>query len=230
MKILFLLTGKKKYCGKEEKFSPLFHNIFNISLTSRFQLHTYLLNVVVWIIFSSILQIWYVEVRISRSISASPLEFEIRRFDCISENLLTFMKWAFSVNQKSQQNHHKNIPIYFDPLKPHFYIVKLGFTGVYIIFLISDQKHRLWVLVRTASFEQKYEKYQNLLSEFFHFLVLKFSIYLNRHVFVMMENNIDPNETGSWWAVSSGSTMLARVSGLVCRAESVKEHLMIILG
>ena len=24
----------------------------------------------------------------------------------------------------------------FDPLKPHFYIVKLGFTGVYFIFLI----------------------------------------------------------------------------------------------
>ena len=27
----------------------------------------------------------------------------------------------------------------FDPLKPHFYIVKLGFTGVYIINLISAQ-------------------------------------------------------------------------------------------
>ena len=27
----------------------------------------------------------------------------------------------------------------FDPLKPHFYRVKLGFTGVYIIFLISAQ-------------------------------------------------------------------------------------------
>ena len=27
----------------------------------------------------------------------------------------------------------------FDPLKPHFYIVKLGFTGVYIIFVISAQ-------------------------------------------------------------------------------------------
>ena len=39
----------------------------------------------------------------------------------------------------------------FDPLKPHFYIVKLGFTGVYIIFLISALKHKLWVLVRTAS-------------------------------------------------------------------------------
>ena len=30
----------------------------------------------------------------------------------------------------------------FDPLKPHFYIVKLRLTGVYIIFLISAQKHR----------------------------------------------------------------------------------------
>ena len=27
----------------------------------------------------------------------------------------------------------------FDPLKHYFYIVKLGFTGVYIIFLISAQ-------------------------------------------------------------------------------------------
>ena len=42
----------------------------------------------------------------------------------------------------------------FDPLKPHFYIVKLGFTGVYIIFLISVQKQRLWVLVRTTSLRQ----------------------------------------------------------------------------
>ena len=39
----------------------------------------------------------------------------------------------------------------FDALKPHFHIVKLGFTGVYIIFLISAQKHILWVLVRTAT-------------------------------------------------------------------------------
>ena len=28
----------------------------------------------------------------------------------------------------------------FDPLKLHFYIVKLGFTGVHIMFLISAQK------------------------------------------------------------------------------------------
>ena len=31
----------------------------------------------------------------------------------------------------------------FDPLKPHFYIIKLGFTGVYIIFLISAKKHNI---------------------------------------------------------------------------------------
>ena len=30
------------------------------------------------------------------------------------------------------------------PLKPHFYIVKLGFTGVHITFVISAQKQRLW--------------------------------------------------------------------------------------
>ena len=39
----------------------------------------------------------------------------------------------------------------FDPFKPHFYTLKRGFTGVYIIFLISAQRHRLWVLIRTAS-------------------------------------------------------------------------------
>ena len=63
--------------------SPLFHNIFNISLTWRVQLHVYLLNVVNRISFSAILQSWYVEVRISRSISESPLEFEITRVDCM---------------------------------------------------------------------------------------------------------------------------------------------------
>ena len=31
----------------------------------------------------------------------------------------------------------------FDPLELLFYILKLGFTRVYIIFLISAQKHRL---------------------------------------------------------------------------------------
>ena len=37
------------------------------------------------------------------------------------------------------------------PFTPHFYIVKLQFTRVYIFFLIFALKHRSWVLVRTAS-------------------------------------------------------------------------------
>ena len=71
----------------------------------------------------------------------------------------------------------------------------MGFTGVYIIFHISAQKHSTHlnhlikeVLMSTHNlcFEQKYEKYQNFLSENSHFLqVVKFSVYLNRHVFVM---------------------------------------------
>ena len=36
----------------------------------------------------------------------------------------------------TNKNHITKTYLYnFDPLKPHFYIVKLGFTGVYIIFL-----------------------------------------------------------------------------------------------
>ena len=66
-----------------------------------------------------------------------------------------------------------------DLLKPNFYMVKLGFTGLSIIFLISAQKHRLWVLVRTAS------PFCFLFSEHFHFLVVKVSVYLNRFVFLM---------------------------------------------
>ena len=38
----------------------------------------------------------------------------------------------------------KHTYIILTPLEPHFYIVKLGFTGVYIIFLISVQIPKLW--------------------------------------------------------------------------------------
>ena len=44
----------------------------------------------------------------------------------------------------------KTCLINFDPHKPHFNIVKLGFIGLYSIFLISAPKHRLLVLIRTA--------------------------------------------------------------------------------
>ena len=70
------------------------------------------------------------------------------------------------------------------------------FTGVYIIFLIL-LKHRLWVLVKTASprrivtttctyklcFEQEYENYQIFFFDFVSFLVVKFSIYFEQACF-----------------------------------------------
>ena len=106
----------------------------------------------------------------------------------------------------------------FDPLKPNFYRVKLGFTGVYIIFLISAQKHRLCVCIRTASprwfqlvptmfWAKILKKIRVFLSEnfqlfwagiwriseflsdfffFFFFLVVKFSVNLKSHVFIML--------------------------------------------
>ena len=60
----------------------------------------------------------------------------------------------------------------FDPIKPHFYIVKLGFTGVYIIFLISAKKIDFGYPFEpprrggsneyhNLCFELKYEKYQS---------------------------------------------------------------------
>ena len=85
------------------------------------------------------------------------------------------------------------------PLKPHFYIVKLGFTGVYIIiflFLLKniDCGYSLEPPGRGGSngypqsvFWAEICKISDFLSENFQFWVVKFSIYLNRRVFVMDE-------------------------------------------
>ena len=45
----------------------------------------------------------------------------------------TFVRWGFYITITKTRLYS------FDPLKPHFYVVKLGFTGVYIIFLIFAQ-------------------------------------------------------------------------------------------
>ena len=91
----------------------------------------------------------------------------------------------------------------FDPLKTHFQIVKLGFTGVHNIFLIfafaknidygyslelpcwgSSSKYPQSIFAEAVltsthklCFEQKYENFQ--------FFAGEFSVYLNRHVFVI---------------------------------------------
>ena len=86
----------------------------------------------------------------------------------------------------------------FDPLQAHYFIVKLGFTGVYIIFLISAQKHRLWILVRTASprrfwrvptiyvLSRNKKKYQFFYMKIFSFWRWNFLYILNRRVSVMV--------------------------------------------
>ena len=60
-------------------------------------------------------------------------------------------------------------------------------------------------------FEQKYEKYQNFLSENFQFLVVQFSVYLNRHVFVMYDILI----IDLWPGTESSSMTLKKVINTV---------------
>ena len=54
---------------------------------------------------------------------------------------------------------------------------------------MGTRQNRLAEAVLTSThnlcFEQKYENYQSFSFETFHFLVVKFLIYLNRRVFVM---------------------------------------------
>ena len=74
----------------------------------------------------------------------------MRQTTCLVVNLIKTYNFAALFNCTTDPI-TKTYLYNFDPLKPHFYIAKLGFTGVYIIFLIFAQKHRLWILVRTAS-------------------------------------------------------------------------------
>ena len=73
---------KRGEIAPEEQFL-LFSTLFYIYISNfRNQIHIHLLNVVVqFIVFLT--QLWDVEVRISRSVSVSPLEYEIRGVDCI---------------------------------------------------------------------------------------------------------------------------------------------------
>ena len=69
----------------------------------------------------------------------------------------------------------------FDPLRPHFYIVKLGFTGVYIIFLISAQKIDCWYSLEPPRWGGSNEYPQSMfcaeiwkISEFFYLKIFSF--------------------------------------------------------
>ena len=59
------------------------------------------------------------------------------------KNMEMYMEWlredhtqeAHPSRGNRRRIHHENTPISFDPLKPHFYTEKLGFTGDTLIFL-----------------------------------------------------------------------------------------------
>ena len=52
-----------------------------------------------------------------------------------------------------------------------------------LIFFLFFQENRIWHFMQIVSII--YEEFQNFLSENFYFLVVKFTVYLNRRVFVM---------------------------------------------
>ena len=89
----------------------------------------------------------------------------------------------------------------FYPLKPHFnIIVKLGFTGVYIIFFLFLPKNIDCVYSLEPPWRDGFNEYpQSVLSrnmkkisevlyENFQFLAVKLSIYLNRRVNVRVKH------------------------------------------
>ena len=112
------------------------------------------------------------------------------------DQLALFAKAGHIWVQQDQAS-RKHTYIILTSLNPIFYTVKLGFTWVYIIFLISTQKHRLWYLLEPSRrgssneypqsiFWAEIWKISEFLSENFQVLVVKFSIYLNRCVIVMV--------------------------------------------
>ena len=68
-----------------------------------------------------------------------------------------------NTNNAHLHDHTKTHLYNFDPLKPHFYIVKLGLQGytLFFLFLLKDIDcgYSLEVSTHNLYFEQKYEKY-----------------------------------------------------------------------
>ena len=114
----------------------------------------------------------------------------------VIRRIIKFQEW-------SEVSSRKHGYIVLTPLKPHFFIVKLGFTGYTLFFTFLpkniDCGYSLEPTHRNGSneypnlcFEQKYEKHKSFLSGNFSVFEVKFSIYLNRRVFVM----------NTWWRVN----------------------------
>ena len=107
-------------------------------------------------------------------------------------HVLKLLQYLPSFPRKRAKRSSKGPPrkhayIILTPLKPYFYIVKLGITGAYIIFLISAQNIDSNGYPQSMFWAEIW-KISEFASENFHFLVVKFSVYLNRRVFVMIKS------------------------------------------
>ena len=109
--------------------------------------------------------------------------------------MIPFPNTKWSCTEKTQVTSRKHAYIIMAPFNPT--AVKLGFTGVYITFLFLHKNIDCGYSLESpcqggsnkypeSVFQAEIRKYQNFLSENFHFLVVKFSVYLNRRVFVMI--------------------------------------------
>ena len=115
----------------------------------------------------------------------------------LTKNMTTYIRRQQHRNFKHQdikQNIRKTCPCNEFPLKPHFYIEKLGFAGVYLFFLFFAPKHRLWVLVRTASARRFlraptiYVSSKN--KKHIKIFLMKFSIFTGEIFFLYCMSNI----------------------------------------
>ena len=113
--------------------------------------------------------------------------------ECITDQSSCFgpfslvVECSFCITKTCQYN--------FDtpPHKAHFYTVKLGFTGLYIIFLFllkTDCAYSLEPPRRGGSSDYLQSMFWaeiwKISSENFNVFVVKFSAYVNRHVFVLV--------------------------------------------
>ena len=78
----------------------------------------------------------------------------------------------------------------FDPLQPHFYVIKTGvcrsiYYFSYFAKNIDCEAEAVLTSTHNLCFEQKFEKYLFFYLRIFELLEMKSSIYLNRYVFVM---------------------------------------------
>ena len=105
---------------------------------------------------------------------------------CVQQRIFRVVKDPKQAHRLITVSIRKTYLYNFDPLKPHFYIVKLDLQGykLFVLFLLKniDCWYSLEPLCRGGSNEYPQSMF---LSENFHILVIKFSVYLKRNVFIM---------------------------------------------